>query len=310
MAFKKLALCALALTIGACGNGERREGISNMYAADSEYGYAEEVAEIERIDVIPIMEAPSDGEQEPGPNAPQIAYSYDYGFRVDANDLPVLQQRHVELCASMEENCRILNQSSRNDEDLAFGNLSLKVAAAYADTFNDQLASSTDGVDAQQVSYSVRGDDLTDNIIDTEARLEGRRVLRDRLMDVLRNRQGSVADLVEAERGVAQVNEEIDSAASRLANLRGRVAFSSVDIRYNPDLGNSGIGMVRPIQEAFSAIGTTLGVTIAALIYILTALVPITITFLGLRWLWRKSGLRLWRRKKAAAQAAEEPAAP
>ena len=129
-------------------------------------------------------------------------------------------------------------------------------------------------------------------------------------MEILRTRQGTVGDLVEAERGVAEVNEEIDAAASRLENLRGRVAFSQVAIEYDPQLGVTRLGFSRPIREAIESIGSTLGVTIAVLIYTLTALVPVTITILGLRWLWRKSGLKLWRRrsKPEAGPAPEEPA--
>ena len=246
----------------------------------------------------------------PQPQQAMIAYSYSHGFRVDTDNLAILQQRHVDLCTALADGCRILNQTQSGDENYGYGRIRMQVIASEAVAFNEQLNASTEGVDAERISYSVSGDDLTDNIIDTEAHLEGRRLLRDRLMEILRTRQGTVGDLVEAERGVAEVNEEIDAAASRLENLRGRVAFSQVAIEYDPQLGVTRLGFSRPIREAIESIGSTLGVTIAVLIYTLTALVPVTITILGLRWLWRKSGLKLWRRrsKPEAGPAPEEPA--
>ncbi len=240
----------------------------------------------------------SDGENREPSQEPQIAYSYAVGFRVDADQLPTLQQRHVDLCESMVDRCRILFLSQSGDADYGYGTIRLQVIASEAPEFSDQLRAATEGVEAEQVSYAVSGEDLTDNIIDTEAHLEGRRLLRDRLMEVLRTQRGSVGEIVEAERGVAQVNEEIDAAASRLANMRNRVAFSSFQIEYSPRLGETRLGFWRPVSEAFSGIGTTLGVVIAGIIYVAVSLVPITIFLIGLRWLWRRSGLRIRRRRE------------
>ncbi len=180
----------------------------------------------------------------------------------------------------------------------------MQVAADRVEEFGQALNTATEGVDAEQISFGISGEDLTDDIIDTEARLAARQLLRDRLMEVLRTRQGSVGDLVEAERGVAEVNEEIDAASSRLENMRNRVAYSDVSIEYDPDMGQYTVGFWAPIAYAFGAIGSTLGVVIAALIYIAVALVPISAFILGLRWLWRR-----WRgRGKNKAEAATEAA--
>ena len=234
------------------------------------------------------------------PDGAQIAYSYAYGFRVDAENLPGLQQRHRALCVEMGSDCRVLSLVQSGDEDYGYGEMQLQVAASRVEEFGGQLSAAAEGIDAEQVSFGISGEDLTEQIIDTEAHLEGRRVLRDRLMQVLRTRQGSVGDLVQAERGVAEVNEEIDAASQRLANMRNRVAFSAVGITYDPMLGEYQVGFSRPIAEAFGAIGSTLGVTVAAIIYIAVALVPITLIAFLLRWLWRRSGLSLRRRKREA----------
>jgi hypothetical protein len=240
----------------------------------------------------------------------QIAYSYAYGFRVDAENLPGLQQRHRALCVEMGSDCRVLSLVQSGDEDYGYGEMQLQVAASRAEEFGGQLSAAAEGIDAEQVSFGISGEDLTEQIIDTEAHLEGRRVLRDRLMQVLRTRQGSVGDLVQAERGVAEVNEEIDAATQRLASMRNRVAFSAVGITYDPMLGEYQIGFTRPIAEAFGAIGSTLGITVAVIIYIAIALVPITLFALLLRWLWRRSGLTLWRHRRPAETEQEYPPSP
>lgn len=237
-------------------------------------------------------------QSEEAPAITQIAYAYSWGFRVSAEDLPTLQQNHQALCQAMGDECRVISLSQSGNDDYAYGRMELQVAASQVDALGQRLNSVGDDLDAEQISFAISGEDLTDDIIDNEARLEARTALRDRLMEVLRNRQGSVGDLVEAERGVAEVNEEIDATRSRLENLRGRVAYSAVSIEYDPGMGEYTTGFWSPISYAIGAVGSTLGVVIAGLIYVAVALVPITLFLLGLRWLWIRSGLRLRRRKE------------
>jgi hypothetical protein len=305
--------CLAALAMLAAGCGESRNpteevqsldlSTGNSGAPQTQFGFQEAMYQpaigsgaVAARQAASSARARTNGESDAQEGA-QIAYSYAYGFRVDAKNLPGLQQRHRALCLEMGSDCRVLSLVQSGNEDYGYGEMKLQVAASRAEEFGTQLSKATDGIDAEQVSFGISGEDLTEQIIDTEARLEGRRVLRDRLMEVLRTRQGSVGDLVQAERGVAEVNEEIDAATQRLASMRNRVAFSAVNITYDPMLGEYQIGFTRPIAEAFRSVGSTLGITVAVIIYAVVALVPIIALLLGLRWIWRKSGFRLRRRR-------------
>ncbi len=124
-------------------------------------------------------------------------------------------------------------------------------------------------------------------------------------MEVLRNRTGTVAELVEAERGVAQVNEEIDQASSWLAEMRGRVAFSDISIGYESGARSSG-GFWEPISWAMGAAGAALGGAIAALIMLVAWLLPWLLALAGAIWVWRKVGLPFWKRRNS--EEAVEPA--
>ncbi|MEN7536972.1 DUF4349 domain-containing protein [Aurantiacibacter sp. DGU5] len=228
---------------------------------------------------------------------PQIAYVYEYGFRLAANDMAPLQERHVALCESMgPQQCRVLEMRSSGDEgDYAYGSLNLAVAADKARAFGAQLAATAGEAGGEQVSSAITGEDLSKQIVDTEARLRARTALRDRLMEVLETRRGTVAELVEAERAVAQVNEEIDQARSWLAEMRGRVDFSRVNVQYQSGAPSGG-GFTEPIRHAFGSVGSVLGNVIAALIVLATAAIPIgLVVWLGLL------GWRRWRPKKNPA---------
>lgn len=227
----------------------------------------------------------------------QIAYAYSWGFQVEADDLPTLQQRHRDLCTAMGDDCRVLSLSQSGNDEYGYGRMQLQLVAGAINAFAEQLDAAGEDIDAKKVSFAIAGEDLTDDIIDNEARLQARTVLRDRLMEVLRNRQGSVAELVAAERGVAEVNEEIDATASRLENLRNRVTYTSVSIEYDPQLGHYTVGFWAPVAQALQSATSTLGVATAAIVYLVVGLLPFLLLFFALRWLWRRAALRLWRHK-------------
>lgn len=223
--------------------------------------------------------------------APQVAYRYAYGFRLSSDAIRPLQERHADMCeAKGPDVCRIISMGqAENEGDYAYSNLTLAVRSRNARGFGKDLANASGKVDGELVSSSIEGEDLSKRIVDTEARLRARTVLRDRLMDVLRNRRGTVAELVEAERGVAQVNEEIDQARSWLTEMRGRVAYSTITIGYESGKPSSG-GFVDPIRNAFNSLGAIFGSIISVLIVLLAVMVPLgAIVWLGVR-LWRRLG--------------------
>lgn len=231
---------------------------------------------------------------------PRIAYAYTFGFVVSAKDMPGLQKSHAGLCEKMgPQTCRVLNMSqSSADDDHAYGELVMEVAAAKAKTFGDELAKAAEDTDGNLISRAISGEDLSKKIIDTEARLRARTLLRDRLMELLASRKGTVAELIEAERGVAEVNEEIDEAQSLLKEMRGRVDFSRIEINYASSNGAE-IGFLGPIMSVLNNIGSILGVIIAGLIAVAISLVPISLFVFGLFWLRRR--MRAWEARRGAA---------
>ena len=236
---------------------------------------------------------PIPGGDIPVGSLPQIAYRYALGFRMDGDAIKPLQNRHADMCEALGVNrCRIISmRQAEREGNYSYGSLNIAVASSIARDFSKELEESSGSVEAELVSSSIDGEDLSKQIVDTEARLRSRELLRDRLMDVLRSRRGTVAELVEAERSVAQVNQEIDQARSWLTEMRGRVAFSQMSITYEagaPEAVDQGGGFSGPIYSAWNALGSILGSMIAFLMLALTVLVPIGLVGFGIyrlaRW--------------------------
>jgi len=280
MAFRSslLLVSAAALALAACSDNTASETTEAITTAD----IAEEPA-MEASTADSAVEASSSTDIPTA--APKIAYVYSYGFRVERDAIAPLQERHADMCANLGPlTCQVRSMSqSGADDDYGYGELELSVAADKARDFGRKLAGAVEAEGGEQVSSTIEGEDLSKQIVDTEARLRSREVLRDRLMEVLRTRKGSVQELVEAERGVAQVNEEIDQARSWLQEMRGRVAYSRITVTYQSEGAGPG-GFVEPIRKAVSSIGPVAGNVIGGLILLLTIFGPIALVVFGL-WL-------------------------
>jgi len=219
---------------------------------------------------------------------PKMAYVFDYGFRLAGEAIAPLQQQHADMCeAQGPYACRIISLSrTGEDEDEIRGELQLAVASDKARGFGALLTAAAGQADAEIFRENIQGEDLSKSIVDTEARVRSRIALRDRLMEVLRTRQGKVEELVEAERQVAVVNEEIDQAQSWLKEQQGRVAFSRMTLTY--ESATPGGSFLRPVEGALGSLGGIFGTLVAVLIVLGSLALPVLAGVFGVKAVRRR----------------------
>lgn len=297
---KTLFTTVAILTLAACSGANDSAVDYDMPEAEMMEAVADESGGAEKAALAAPVEGNAATTEIPI-SQPQIAYSYDYGFRLPSSEIPKAQQAHIALCNQMPANgCRVLNMSNSGGEgDYANGRLHLEVTAPKARMFGEQLAEAVDQSGGSQIAASIAGEDLSKKIVDTEARLRSRVLLSQRLTELLRTRKGTVAELVEAERAVTDVNEEIDQARSWLKEMRGRVSYSTVMVNYQSGAPGAG-GFTRPIREAFGGVASTLGYSVGAAVTFIAALLP-WIIFLSLaiylRRRFKSADRSFWGRK-------------
>ncbi len=305
---KYLMIAAAISTLGACSEGE------NAASFDIAESAAKPEMEMVRMSDGAKASAPDEAlsPTEIPVSLPQIAYSYDFGFRVPASEIPKAQQAHVALCEkSGPQVCRVLNMANSGSEgDYATGRLHMEVTAARARAFGNELAKPVEEYGGSQIAASISGEDLSKKIVDTEARLRSRTLLSQRLTELLRTKSGSVKELVEAERAVTQVNEEIDQARSWLTEMRGRMAFSKIIVDYESGAPGSG-GFTRPIRDALAGLSSILGSSIGGAITLTALLLPWILTIglaIYLRRRFKADDRTFWgrRRETATEQASVE----
>ena len=79
-------------------------------------------------------------------------------------------------------------------------------------------------------SMSIASQDVGEEYVDLQAQLRNRRMLEDRLLQLLSTRAGTLEEVLAVERELARVREEIDRQEGRLRYLRNQVAMSTLTV--------------------------------------------------------------------------------
>lgn len=243
-----------------------------------------------------------------------LAYSYSLGLEIPSDRLTGVMDRHIEACQTAGPRLCQLITSNRSGDPQSYmeGYVSLRGEPNWLNTFKAGMAQQADDAGGRIVSENTSSEDLTRQIVDTEARLRAQTALRDRLQELLRSRPGRLADLLEVERELARVQGEIDAVQSALAVMRTRVSMSELTLTYRSSPRAAGSNTLEPLRQAFANFLGIIVAGFAAIITIIAALIPFAIVLIPLVWLllrWRKSrGGRLFNRSspRAAGDVAED----
>jgi hypothetical protein len=141
-------------------------------------------------------------------------------------------------------------------------------------------------------SERTNAQDVTKAYADLEIRLAVKRETADRLRDILDHRTGTLADVLQVERELARVIEEIERMEGEKRYYDQRIAVSTVSVElYEPGMGAP--GPFAAIGAAFGSALRVLSQSVALLVYAATFLVPwlLVATFAG--WVILRARRRL-----------------
>jgi Domain of unknown function (DUF4349) len=179
------------------------------------------------------------------------------------------------------------SQLQAGENQLRSATLEIKVPAARFEELTTGLAP------IGKVEYiNVSAQDVGEEFTDISARVTNGHRLEARLIDLLATRTGKLSDVLEIERELARVREEIERMEGRLRYLKAHVSTSSLTVTVHekaPVIGPPGGGGV--IGMAFQQAWRNFVGFLASLIASLGVLVPVAaiviVGLLGLRKLWR-----------------------
>lgn len=233
-------------------------------------------------------------EEEPGAEAPRIAYAYSYRYTLARERIGAAQERHLALCRALgQRRCLVLQTELTRGDDHASASTRMLVDARVAVAFGRRLDGAVAAEGGEQETRSVSAEDVTKQLVDTGARIRAKEALAARLLALINGARGDVADLVAAEKAFAEAQEELDAARTLQASLQRRVAMSEVTVSYG---ARSDAGTLAPVKRALADSGKDFVSSLAAAITFAIAAIPWLVIGLpaiaGLRALWR------WRRRR------------
>ena len=98
------------------------------------------------------------------------------------------------------------------------------------DQFDNAISRLTPGTE-KIVEKKITTEDVTADIMDTQARLEAKKKVRDRYLDLLKQAK-NMKEILEVQNEVNGIQENIEAGAGRIGYLSHAAAFSTINIRF------------------------------------------------------------------------------
>lgn len=282
LARRMLFASAAAFALAACSDQSQSRG----EAAEASYDMAAQGGASRAANAV----APAPPPSEPRPNEPgaqggvMLAYSYSVGITAPKQTIAPMIAAHEKKCADAGPVvCQVLGSSTNSwGEDQVSAYLNIRAEPKWLVEYRASLAGDAEGAGGEVSSNTVSTEDLTSYIIDTQARLDAKTALRDRIRRLLEEREGTLNDVLAAERALADVQGEIDSMTAQLEAAKARVAMSALSVSYQSDPETS-TGVFKPLGDAFSTFGRTLVASLADVVnFVARAIIPFALGLFAL----------------------------
>jgi len=162
--------------------------------------------------------------------------------------------------------------------------LTIKVPVAQFETIMNKLP----GDDGKVLERKINTDDVTGEVVDTKVRLEAKKQMRLKYMDFLKQSK-NMAEVLQVQTEINSIQEEIESAAGRVAFLSNQAAYSTINLTFfqpMPGYTTTGenVSFLKRISTAFKNGTSWIGDLLIGLITIW----PLMLIFTVIYFVWRK----------------------
>ncbi|MBT3231158.1 DUF4349 domain-containing protein [Candidatus Uhrbacteria bacterium] len=188
-------------------------------------------------------------------------------------------------------NGTVTNRYIYSRGDYTYGDIELKVEESQFDSAMNSIKDIAQSV----TSENVNADDVTEQVIDIQARLSNSQAEEVAYVSVL-NQATTVEDILNVQYYLSNVREEIERYEAQLEHYQGATSYSTISIYLEQatsiTLGSDEFRPLQTIKDSAQTVirlfqGLVLGVIELAIVGG-AAIIPILILFFGGRWIYRK----------------------
>lgn len=139
----------------------------------------------------------------------------------------------------------------------------------------------------------ITSEDVTEEFVDIENRLETKRKARERYIEILRSKTGSIEEVIQAEEAIRRITEEIEAKEGRLRFLSDQMEFSTITLHMYKPIEDAPIQVVKAMTygDQISASFSGGWNVIKGLGLILVAIWPLFVILVGLM-IWKRKWVK------------------
>ncbi|MCB0456908.1 MAG: DUF4349 domain-containing protein [Flavobacteriaceae bacterium] len=167
-----------------------------------------------------------------------------------------------------------------------YRNMVIRIPTENFQPFIDNLSKGVPYFDQKDISRQ----DVSEEFVDLEARLKAKRELESRYLELLRQAK-NVKEMLEIERELSVIREEIEAKQGRLNYLQNKVSLSTVNIEFYKQTAETGVTLSygQKIVNALKGGWDGVSVFFLGLLYLWPLFVLVLIGILVLRRFLRRS---------------------
>ncbi|MFB9078038.1 DUF4349 domain-containing protein [Flavobacterium procerum] len=122
---------------------------------------------------------------------------------------------------------RIINDSEGKDYGTIYRNLTVKIPSQNFDRFINDISKGVSYFEVKNIS----AEDVTEQFIDLTSRLKTKKKLEERYLEILK-KANKVSEILEIEKQISAIREEIEAKEGQLKYLESRVSESTITIEF------------------------------------------------------------------------------
>jgi hypothetical protein len=203
----------LAVIPLACGGGG-----GNEYVEETDYA-------VEDASYAPSSEFKVGEERNENPLIETQKLIRNANLRFETQNLEETYQR-INLAASKHQ-AYFQRDTESKDYQSVFRSLTVRVPQKNFESLINDITTGITYFDMKEIGSR----DVTEQFIDLEARLKAKKSLEERYLDLLK-KATKISEILEIERELTNIREEIESKEGQLKYLQSSVSFSTIEIHF------------------------------------------------------------------------------
>jgi hypothetical protein len=118
-------------------------------------------------------------------------------------------------------------ESQTQDEGSIENNVTIRIPVDRFDDFITQLPADSDKLKEKKIT----SEDVTGEVVDTKSRLETKKEVRERYLELLKQAH-TMKDILAVQNEINDIQQEMDQASGRIAYLGHSASYSTVNLRF------------------------------------------------------------------------------